>query len=178
MRTVSNLLAATAIAAGALLASAPAQAATIFNIPVGSGLTGGSTAAIAKTSAVGLNTYNFTFSTAAPLKLVASLSAGFWINFTPAYVTSFTLFQGTPGSGVSLGSATAGLTPSLTAILPTAGNYYIQLGPVTGHDEAVQGTLSFTSLVPEPAAWTFMITGFGLLGLAARRRRQTATTAA
>jgi hypothetical protein len=43
-----------------------------------------------------------------------------------------------------------------------ASDYSIELSP--GVANALPG-------VPEPAAWTMMLTGFGLLGLAARRRR-------
>jgi hypothetical protein len=35
------------------------------------------------------------------------------------------------------------------------------------------GVLSFDSAVPEPAAWTMMIAGFGLVGAALRSRRKT-----
>lgn len=37
----------------------------------------------------------------------------------------------------------------------------------------VQGYVAFAAFVPEPASWAMMITGFGLVGLMARRRRQT-----
>lgn len=43
---------------------------------------------------------------------------------------------------------------------------------------AVLDGISVTSDVPEPATWALMLTGFGLVGFAARRRRRTAGTVA
>ncbi|WP_235945650.1 FxDxF family PEP-CTERM protein [Thermaurantiacus tibetensis] len=39
------------------------------------------------------------------------------------------------------------------------------------------GTGTFAALVPEPATWAMLIAGFGMVGLAARRRRAAATIA-
>jgi hypothetical protein len=53
-----------------------------------------------------------------------------------------------------------------------------QLNVMTFPDEGILYTSIDVAAVPEPASWAMLIAGFGLVGGAARRRRQTALTAA
>ncbi len=43
--------------------------------------------------------------------------------------------------------------------------------PGVGYVNNSIGTLTVSSAIPEPATWALMITGFGMMGLALRRRR-------
>jgi hypothetical protein len=40
-------------------------------------------------------------------------------------------------------------------------------------NQAGNGTLTISNAIPEPATWAMLIAGFGLVGMAARRRRET-----
>ncbi len=116
---------------------------------------------------------------------------GDWLTATPGYAaanlvsTTFTAanFFGVGfGSGVCLSNCQMpgevdAVTPvpltfngmSSTLVLPSTDLTYAGFqapGPSTDK----QWTASLTA-VPEPAAWSFMLVGFGLAGLAARRRR-------
>jgi len=83
--------------------------------------------------------------------------------------TGFDLSPGSPTSllgyaAVSLNTIrTFAAGESLTLLIGNAGNYY-------SDTTAVNLTLS-TAAVPEPAAWSLMIGGFGLIGAALRRRQ-------
>ncbi|HWL48217.1 MAG TPA: PEPxxWA-CTERM sorting domain-containing protein [Sphingomonadaceae bacterium] len=72
-------------------------------------------------------------------------------------------------------AAGAGLY-SATFTLASAGNvgFYIYDNNVGDNRGGI--SLSLTSAVPEPATWGLMIAGFGLIGMAARRRRRISVT--
>lgn len=53
----------------------------------------------------------------------------------------------------------------------TAASGFAYTGPVAGLFADSGGSQAFVIGVPEPAAWAMMLTGFGLVGLVARRRR-------
>ena len=78
----------------------------------------------------------------------------------------------TYAAGVNSGTATFGLAP--TAYF----NSYLFTSRIGG-ELTFLGTKgqgyridSLTGAVPEPASWALLITGFGLVGMAARRRRK------
>ena len=174
MRVSTKLLAtAAAFAATMALASAPAHAVTV--VPMNTSpfsLPGNPSGVIpANTFAVGTNTYDFTFTTiGGTYNTLMQMQASKVANGAPQGL-SFELFKGLPGSGVAVapsgGSATAATL--LTSI--AAGNYYLELNTTSAPNELVTGGITLLSAVPEPATWGSMILGFGLLGLAARRRR-------
>jgi hypothetical protein len=91
---------------------------------------------------------------------------------------SFDLFSGTPTGAHTLLGDSAG-TPTaavLDMILPT-GKYYLEAESVAVNKELISGAIT-PSAVPEPAIWGLMITGFGGLGLMARRQRRMGAVAA
>ena len=57
-------------------------------------------------------------------------------------------------------NSTSGIGPTSTA------NYFVQAFSDSEYDETFLPTT-----IPEPAAWTLMVAGFGLIGVAARHRR-------
>jgi len=97
---------------------------------------------------------------------------------------SISFFQSNP-----TGPATGGYTPSYLAlsfdganIVPNTGlpqtatpftaasSRYFQLWFNGGYTQGLTGSVSVMSVVPEPATWLLMLTGFGLVGGAIRRR--------
>ena len=60
---------------------------------------------------------------------------------------------------------------------PTTGSYTLQLGVTNRTDNNFGSAAVLDALsVPEPAAWTLMIGGFGLAGMAMRRKRAVRVT--
>ena len=81
----------------------------------------------------------------------------------------FTLNYGSGGSGI--------LTVQLTDALFNKGIFW-GTTPGEKHGGYVDATFTLTqSAVPEPATWAMMITGFGLVGAAMRRRQRAVVTA-
>jgi hypothetical protein len=124
------------------------------------------------------NTYDFTFT------LVPPLNGGTFSVQAQAQTTgptaasqliSYNLFEGTPGSGVLIGSSSLDFSP-VVAFSPVADNYYMEITYIAKSGEVASG--SIFAAVPEPAAWSMMLVGFGLLGGALRRRARTAAVAA
>lgn len=112
----------------------------------------------------------------------------FALSFTnPQNIAAFTLisgFQGAyggTGSGISsFGTYTESLVrnrPFVTYILsfvPTSsGSLLLNFGGGGPNDSAgpILDNILVDSAVPEPASWLMLITGFGMVGLASRRRR-------
>jgi hypothetical protein len=189
MRAISRLLAAAAMTAGVMLAAAPVSAATIntsLTAPSGPYNLGNPVGHIPLQYPLGLlvlpgNTYNITFSLSpgvynvlAEMTQYGAASNNF--GFMPI---NFYLYSGTPtGPNSLLGSSGSALNAQLATTLAT-GAYYLQIRPadIAGRDMLVKGGITLTS-VPEPATWAMLISGFGLLGLAARRRRTQASALA
>jgi hypothetical protein len=125
-------------------------------------------------NAVAANVYDFAFnllSTADTLmQMQGSTGAG-------PQLISFSLFSGAPSSGSLIaGSGGTPTAASLDEIL-TAGAYYLQADSISAPNELISGAVT-PSAVPEPAVWGLMITGFGGLGLMARRQRRSGAVAA
>src|SRR5262249_972641 len=119
-------------------------------------------------------TYDFTFTTLGHAYSVLMQMQATKVSTGNPDSVSFELFSGTPGSGVAL--APSGGTPTAASLLKSLapGNYYLELNTNAVPRELVTGGITLFA-VPEPAAWAMMITGFGLLGLAGRRRRSLVT---
>ena len=173
MGVSTKFLAAASFAAAVALASAPAHAVT--TVPLATSpfsLANPSGVVPSGTMVSGTGTYDFTFSTiGGTYNALMQLQMTNTVTGGPRDLT-FELFSGSPGSGVALApSAGVASTPTLLATL-APGSYYMEVNiskePV---DLVTGGVTLFSSNIPEPAAWTTMILGFGLMGLAARRRR-------
>ena len=175
MRNCSTFLAASGLSFGMLLAAAPAHAVVFtkpFTAPAGPYNFSRPNGTIAAIKITKPNTYNFTFTTTGTFDVLVQMQASMFRPVQPQPLV-FSLFKGVPGSGVFVVSSGAAVTgPAIDQIL-TAGNYYVQILPanIAKNNELLTGGLTVTA-VPEPASWGLMITGFGLLGLAARRRRE------
>jgi len=161
-----------------LLAAAPAQALTVvnaFTAPPGPYNLGNPTGTLAGIRVFSPITYDFTFTTSGTFDVLTQMQAS-KVGPPRPQPLAFSLYQGAPGSGVLLTSSGTGLAPAINQIL-NAGAYYLQLNPadIATDGELVSGALTVVA-VPEPASWALMIGGFGMLGLAARRRRAHAAT--
>lgn len=90
---------------------------------------------------------------------------------------NFDLLQGFGTSGSSTGGTTASATPfqtySIGFSLQNAGaaTFYIGSNDASNAGPIVDNLVVSSAAVPEPASWAMLITGFGLVGAAARRRR-------
>jgi hypothetical protein len=171
MRTFTTLMGAAALSA-AIIGAAPAHAVT-FVVQTGPfDLPGDPSGVIpANVIATSSNTYEFTFSTiGGTYKTLMQMQTSKVSNGVPQVLT-FALFSGTPGSGTFISNSGTGTAATLELNL-SPNNYYLELvTSSTAPRELVTGGITLLSTVPEPATWAMMITGVGLLGLAARRRR-------
>ena len=57
-----------------------------------------------------------------------------------------------------------------------AGEYFTSVRLSSADTFAIAQLRYQIEVVPEPATWALLIAGFGMVGVAARRRRQPATT--
>ena len=176
MSRFSRLAAAVVVSAGVLSVGASAHAALIvnaFTAPAGPYNLGNPTGTIAAIKVLKTNTYDFTFTTTNKFDVLLQMQASMFKPVQPQLL-AFSLYQGTPGSGTLITTTPTGLGPAIDLVL-AGGSYYLELLPkdIAKNEELVSGALTI-SAVPEPASWAMMITGLGLLGLAARRRRSIA----
>ena len=117
------------------------------------------------------DTYDFTFTVGAPTGTLATIQIQAQAQKTgDNEPITFDFYSGSPGSGSFLGTSSTGTNANLT-FNPTVGSYYVEVLPayIASNNEALSGTI-LISTVPEPAAWTMMLVGFGGLGAALRRR--------
>lgn len=92
--------------------------------------------------------------------LTGSLSSSSAISFSTAG-----LYKGTTLISSFVGD-------SLTPVVLSEGTYFLKFVGTDTPPASYAGTLNF-SAVPEPAAWSLMILGFGAVGFAMRRQRAT-----
>ncbi len=108
------------------------------------------------------------------------LTFGSTLNYNNNVITGFS--YGTTGVYTNTGSGTyfeviGANRPFLTytyGFIPTAaGTLSLRLGTTSGDNigPVLDNVLVTSGAVPEPATWAMLITGFGLVGFAARRRR-------
>ena len=69
-------------------------------------------------------------------------------------------------------AAVSSTAPATVAQLKSFPSKYVALYFGGNFDNSVQGTISSITALPEPASWVGMTMGFGLLGIAMRRRGQ------
>ena len=173
MRVSTKLLTTAAAFMGAVtLASTPAHAVTIF---VGPGPT---TTPYGNLAVAGGASFDdkFTFTLTAAGNISGSVSSSFnsFKGKTQNIVFTSLKLDGTPFVFTSNGVGVDAL--GALALGPIGvGNHLLEaIGTNKGNTiSSYNGTLNFlpSGGVPEPATWAMMITGFGLLGLASRRRR-------
>ncbi len=93
---------------------------------------------------------------------------------------------GIGGADVQIGSyfsSDGGITAFIDSGVLAAGNYYIRAQgqynatPLANSVQYGTGNLSIQA-IPEPSEWALMLSGLGLMGFVARRRRAAATAAA
>lgn len=191
MRGFAKAAAFTAVCVGAALAVAPAQAAVInvaLSAPSGPYNLGNPTGNIPANKPLGYavntsNTYNFTFAVSPGLYNLHTEMNAFGkpkVNGVCCTVTiepiQYTLWFGLPGSGTLLGTSSNSTLAVLDLANITGGNYFMQVLPsnLTKREEFLDGSITLSAAVPEPGTWALLISGVGLLGLAARRRRSMA----
>lgn len=93
-------------------------------------------------------------------------------------------FSGSTGSGSTI-NYTSGVAGALPGVASDFSFTLTQVAPKFGYTAGkalnsftASSTGSFSEAVPEPAVWGLMLTGFGMLGLVARRQRRTGALAA
>ncbi len=121
------------------------------------------------------------------LNVAAGFTTGFSFNYVSSVSGSVGVYDGLNGTGNLLASVelapnisgcpayAAGFCPFGPAGVTFAGTAKsISFGGVANQivfDDITFGTEIPGGVVPEPASWAMLITGFGLVGFAARRRR-------
>jgi len=174
MQTLKLAAAAGALGAAFLTFAAPAWAATVIN-PVNSppfDLSNSVGTINPVTASVG-DTYDFTFSTTGNFVVLTQLQASDFVNGSDPL--DFTLFAGTPGSGVAVATTPLMTGPSLIKTL-AAGSYYLQTGTISTDGELLTGGLEvLAASAPEPGTWLMMLVGVVSLGGALRLHQRSAS---
>jgi len=189
-----NLFTKITISAAAMVAAAPAMAATFvgattlasptFNRPLENG-TSAPTSLSGVGTAVHYQAVNFTVATSGTYTfLMSALNPAGWDTYLGLYANSFS--PTAPLTNVRIYNddfPTIGLSGFSFAL--TAGTSYIALA--TGFDNTDVGSYSlaingpgavtFANAVPEPATWAMMLVGFGMIGTAMRYRRRSTKVA-
>ncbi len=125
--------------------------------------------------------WTFTVSAASILSVTDDFIVGDIFNLSGDITGSTTFYAGAATDVQAegfYGAAWLNASYSKIAVLVGPGSYSFSItGAGEGGIPAGLGVRLDTAAVPEPAAWALMISGFGLVGAAARRRRQVAATA-
>lgn len=167
---MKNLLLAGMAAVAAFGVSASAQAAggviTLSELTPGSGNYTGAFSA----SHAGSFTDTWTFETVLPGFADASViniafNAAADIDFTAATL------NGIPLHIVNSTTDPLSTAYTLTQVFSAGGTNTLILSGISGGSSSYSGTVNYSvSAVPEPATWAMMIGGFGIAGVAMRRR--------
>jgi hypothetical protein len=128
------------------------------------------------------NTYSLTFDLTGLNATTAQLSGMFEAdNFATVFLNGHQLAQDVQGTDTSNFTTPTAFSASSSDFVAGANVLSVVLTD-TGQPSAVlisglSGTADLAGVVPEPAAWTLMIVGFGAAGAMLRRRRQAALAA-
>ena len=182
MRVLSKLLAAGAMAAGVAMAAAPAHAVTLFVGPVATTTAFGDAPGVGGGASFS-DSYSFTLTKAGVIS--GSISSAYNklcvskcgtkkekdLTQNLAFITA--KLDGTPFVFTSNGAGVSALGSLAFTPIGLGAHTLLVTGSNLGNTiSSYNGTLNFLPVsVPEPATWAMTITGFGLLGVAARRRR-------
>jgi hypothetical protein len=174
-------------AAGAALCSAlgliaaPASAARIINA-VSPGVLSASGPTIGTIDGIDVskpNTYDWTFAVAGvPVGALAQLQASIVVKHAAVVEPiELSLYGGSPGVGTLLDTSTFTAGANLFDAHLSPGIYFIELDPanIAANGELVSGAIQ-VSAIPEPATWSMLLFGVGMIGAGLRisRRRQAA----
>ena len=137
----------------------------------------------------------FTNSNNAILNYAAGFQTGFSFFYTSSVATSVTVWDGVDGAGNLLGTLNLAAQFGTNCVGDPGGSFcnFTAVGVTfagtaksinfagtagrTGFDDITFGSDVAGGGVPEPASWAMLIAGFGLVGAAARRRRNVAVAA-
>ncbi len=173
MKTLKALMVGSAIVAMAAVA-APASAATTLTLSPGPG--GTLTGSFSESGiAAGIQTFVYNFTLPSNGMTSGSISTSFSSAANDYNFTTVTL-NGTPFTLSPTGQFEFG-----SIILSTmTGVQTLSVAGLSFGNGSFGGQITFTPMaaaVPEPATWALMLTGFGIVGGAMRRRKQSVRTA-
>lgn len=104
--------------------------------------------------------------------LLDAFSTGSAASYNADVSALTTYLNGSPAAAYTQFGVPSGLDRQLALVpLDTANFYVITIDGTATGTGGYAGTLTATS-VPEPATWAMMLAGFGLIGFAMRRQRQ------
>lgn len=129
------------------------------------------------------NTYDWTFDLVAPITGISATQVAAVTNGTvrSAELIQYQLYEGVPTTGDPENGTL--IATSLLAFSPTLfetlgpGSYYVNVLPtqIRTSPEVVSGSfVTAPANIPEPASWSLMIVGAGLIGATSRLRRRIA----
>lgn len=158
---MKKLLLSAALALSAVAVSSPAQAAAVISFD-------GTTGTFGNTG-IGSGSFSDTLTFTVPgLGSVGATISSIAVSLlTNVDFTSVTL------NGVEFNVDQLGANEFRSLVLPvSSGEQTLVISGTSGGAGSYSGTLAFA--VPEPATWAMMISGFGIAGVAVRRRKRPA----
>jgi len=184
---MKRFILAAAASAAAMVATAPASAATYVNdlgtiaVPPDAFFTPSVMAAQGVVDAY----YNFTLTSAFTVNGASFTSTNpnaVTFNNVGVYSgTATTASTGTPGGAVFAFNSTQesnsfGNGIGFTPVLLQAGSYTIYLSGTASTMNTIGSSIRFSAPIPEPATWGLMLLGFGMVGVGLRARKQARVT--
>jgi PEP-CTERM motif len=116
----------------------------------------------------GTDTFNFALNFTSPENIASFTSSG----FTPGYGTTG-LVSGFGAYSESINRTRPFLSYVLQFVPTTSGTFSLVFGTTGANDGRgpILDNILVDSAVPEPSSWLMLLAGFGMVGIAARRRR-------